>query len=113
VEEAERGIEAKERSYCNTFHLEGNAEWLNFRSVFIHEGRTIFQFQKSFLFSQEEKASFPEEMQTEIVATVSFFCAPTSNLYGLWPYHTPNYSAASDTLKRRVKEDSRFRQNNY
>jgi hypothetical protein len=77
---------------------------LNVRSVFIQEGRTIFQFKKSLFFSQlfspEEKASFPEEMQTEIVATVSFFCVPTSSLYGLWPYYTPSYSVASDSVRR-------------
>ena len=73
---------------------------LNISRVFIQEGWTIFEFQKSFLSSFNKKTSLPPEMQTEIVAATSVFCAPTSTLYGLWPYHTPSYGAASDTLKR-------------
>ena len=71
---------------------------LNFRSVSIQEGTTIFEFKKSAIF--ETKTSLPAQIQTEIVATISFFCAPTSSLYGLWPYYTPSSSAASDNLKR-------------
>jgi hypothetical protein len=73
---------------------------LNVSRVFIQEGWTIFEFRKSFLSSLKQKTALPPEMQTEIVAATSFFCAPTSTLYGLWPYHTPSYGAASDTLKR-------------
>lgn len=39
-------------------------------------------------------------MQTEISATVSFFCAPTATFYGLWPYYSPAFDAASTALKR-------------
>jgi hypothetical protein len=73
---------------------------LNVSSVFIQEGWTIFEFKKSFLSSLNQKRTLPPQMQTAIVAATSFFCAPTSTLYGLWPYHTPSYGAASDTLKR-------------
>ena len=74
---------------------------LNFRSVFIQESWTIFEFKKSLLsLYSKKKSSLPAEMQTEIVSTVSFFCAPTASFYGLWPYHRPSYSAASDMLKR-------------
>lgn len=85
-------FELKERS--NT------TNGFNFRTVSIQEGATIFQYSESSLSSFRDNPANPAQIQTEIVATVSFFCAPTSSLYGLWPYYTPSYSAASDSLKR-------------
>ena len=91
-------FELKERS--NAIPGKKTLNGFNFRSVSIQEGSTIFQYRKSSLNSFKDIPSNPAELQTEIVATVSFFCAPTSSLHSLWPYYTPNYSAASDSLKR-------------
>ncbi len=91
-------FELKERS--NTILGKKTPNDFNFRTVAIQEGATIFQYSKSSLASFKSTPSAPAEIQTEIVATVSFFCAPTSSLYGIWPYYTPSYSAASDSLKR-------------
>ena len=84
-------FELRERS--NTILGKKTPNGVNFRIVSIQEGATIFQYSK-------QRPSNQGEIQTEIVATVSFFCAPTSSLHGLWPYYTPSYSAASDSLKR-------------
>src|SRR6266403_3502225 len=90
-------FELKERS--NTILGKKTPNGFNVRTVSIQEGATIFQYSKSSISSFKDTPSAPAEIQTEIVATVSFFCAPTSSLYGLWPYYTPSYGAASDSLK--------------
>jgi len=73
---------------------------VNLRSVVIQEGITIFEFNKQSLsfFSSAEAAALPAEMQVATIGAVSYFCAPTSNFFGLWPFHKPQYNAASDTL---------------
>jgi hypothetical protein len=91
-------FELKEQS--NTILGKKTPNGFNFRTVAIQEGATIFQYSKPSLYFFKNRPSNPAQIQTEIVATVSFFCAPTSSLYGVWPYYTPNYSAASDSLKR-------------
>jgi hypothetical protein len=89
-------LELKEKA--NTIIVKKPQDVLNSRTVLIQEGATIFEFKKSALFPKTP--SLPADMQTENVAVMSFFCAPTSSLYGLWPYHTPSYSVASEALKR-------------
>ena len=95
-------VEEQRKKLKEEFELKerSNNDGFNFRTVSIQEAATIFQYSKSSLSSFKNKPSAPAEIQTEIIATVSFFCAPTSSLYGLWPYYTPSYSAASDSLKR-------------
>ena len=77
-----------------------NTSLVNLRSVVIQEGITIFEFNKQSLsfFSSAEAAALPAEMQVATIGAVSYFCAPTSNFFGLWPFHKPQYNAASDTL---------------
>ena len=64
------------------------AQEAEYKTAYIVEGRTIFEFGKS-LYS-----GFPEP---EIVSTISFFCASTSK-NALWPFHTPNYYAPGEAL---------------
>jgi hypothetical protein len=74
---------------------------LNSRRILIQEGMTIFGIKKSSIaaFLPKTRKALPPEMETEIVATTSFFCAPRSSFYGLWPFYTPNYDASSGSLK--------------
>lgn len=89
-----------------------------FHRVHLIEGRTVFQFGPS-LYSrmpdlqaralanlsenkeltpyQKERMAY-EMLLPEIVASVSFFCAPSLN-HGFWPYYTPTYYAATDDLR--------------
>jgi hypothetical protein len=74
---------------------------LKFLIAYIQEGHTIFGFRKSILSTLKETASLPVEMfLPEINSEESYFCAPTSTHYGLWPYYIPRYDAGSDALYR-------------
>ncbi len=74
---------------------------LKFLITYIQEGHTIFGFRKSTFSTLKEKSSLPAEMLLpEINSEKSYFCAPTSTYYGLWPYYTPRYDAGSDVLYR-------------
>jgi len=86
-------------------------------TVYITEGRTIFEFGKSFYSrSPEEKDKLVADtskrtdltdyqkrqlisdlLRPEIVSTTSIFCAPTSK-NALWPFNTPNYYAPGEAL---------------
>jgi hypothetical protein len=71
------------------------------RSVLISEGNTIFEYRKSLIPSLIEMPKpIPVEMQTEISASVSFFCWPTASFHGLWPYRRPSFDARSAVIER-------------
>jgi hypothetical protein len=46
---------------------------------------------------QKERLAY-EMLLPEIVASASFFCAPSLK-YGFWPYYTPAYYTATDDLR--------------